>query len=1133
MLGARLFERAVALIALVVVASGGATAQDKPKAIVVPQIGHSKGVTSVAFSPDGRSILSGSWDHTLKLWDAATGKVLRTFEGQPEAVNSVAFSPDGRGVLAASVGSSMKLWDIATGKLVRTFEADFSGTENAVVFSPDGRSVLSGNGDSTLKLWDVAKGRLVHVFVGHARAVMSVAFSPDGRSVLSGSADCTMKLWDATTGKLLRTFQGHSEWVTSAAFSPDGRAVLSASEDGTLKLWDVATGKHLRTFEGRSVAFSPDGRSVLTHGSDATLKLWDVMTGNLVRTFEGHSAGVTSVAFSPDGRSVLSGSSDAKLRLWEAATGRLVHTFEGHSAAVRAVAFSPDGQSILTGSTDHTLKLWNAATGNLVRIFEGHSEAVTAVALSPDGRSVLSGSLDHTLKLWEVATGRLLRSFTGHSDWVRKVAFSPDGRSVLSCSSDRTLKLWDVATGRLLRSFEGHPYSVQSIAFSPDGRSVISASDDHTLRLWEAGTGRLVRILQGHANAVYSVAFSPDGRSVVSASFDRTLKLWDALTGRLMRTFDGHAQPVTTVAFSPDGRSILSGSMDHTLKLWDAATGKLLRTIRGHSDSVWSVAFSPDGRGVISGGDDTTLRLWSTSSGSEVAWLLADRKGNALAITPVGFFNRVGDTGHLVHVVRGQEVLSVEQTFERLYRPDLVEAALRGDLEGKYENASNHVSLETVLDSGPDPQIEHLAERDDRTGDTIRLSVRITDRGGGVGNRIVWKVNGVTQGNTSPLALASSNGPLASAVVTELLKLVSGQVNIVEVTAFNRAGLVATPPFKITIDNFGAATSQRPRMFVLALGVNKYRMKDYRLYYAASDAESFAKALTVVGQELFSAVKSITLTDEQVSEAGIAAAVKEIAAAAGPEDVFVLFLGGHGKSIAGRYYYYPQSLDFAAHQSVEEHAIGQDKWEAWLAMLPVQQSLLLIDTCEGEAFPGSRGTDSVRLTAMAQLQQATGRNIIATSREAAYEGYKGYGVLTYAILEALDKRTSAGDDNRVRVAALADHIALRVPEISKLSFGIIQNPTRRLTGNDFAIGIRQSVLIAPTGNGAGIPKEPTHVLIRSALLREKPAADDPPSRELAPGTQVRAVEFHGTWVVVARDGQKLGYVRVEALARMQ
>ena len=156
----------------------------------------------------------------------------------------------------------------------------------------------------------------------------------------------------------------------------------------------------------------------------------------------------------------------------------------------------------------------------------------------------------------------------------------------------------------------------------------------------------------------------------------------------------------------------------------------------------------------------------------------------------------------------------------------------------------------------------------------------------------------------------------------------SGQVNIVEVTAFNRAGLVATPPFKITIDNFGAATSQRPRMFVLALGVNKYRMKDYRLYYAASDAESFAKALTVVGQELFSAVKSITLTDEQVSEAGIAAAVKEIAAAAGPEDVFVLFLAvteNRSQAVITT----TRSVDFAAHQSVEEHAIGQDKWEAW------------------------------------------------------------------------------------------------------------------------------------------------------------------------------------------------------------
>jgi hypothetical protein len=478
------------------------------------------------------------------------------------------------------------------------------------------------------------------------------------------------------------------------------------------------------------------------------------------------------------------------------------------------------------------------------------------------------------------------------------------------------------------------------------------------------------------------------------------------------------------------------------------------------------------------------------------------------------------------------DVLSIEQTFEQLYRPDLVEAVMKGDLEGNYADAASKLNLTAILESGPAPQIEHLAEKDDRAGDTIRISVRLTGTGGGVGNHILWRVNGVTQGNPTPSALTALDRPLASVVVSETLKLVPGQANAVEVTAYNHAGLVATPPFKITVDPFGATTTARPRMFVLALGVNKYRMKDYQLTYAASDATTFARALTVVGSSLFTEVKTTVLTDEEVNEAAITSAVDGIARSAKPDDVFLLFLGGHGKSIAGRYYYYPQTLDFSAHQSVEQNGLGQDKWEAWLARITVQKSLLVIDTCEGDAFRGSRGTDAARQTAMAQLQRATGRNVISAARDAAYEGYHGHGVLTYALLEALDVKAARGGDDRVRVGALADYVGERVPEITKASFGIEQLPTRKLSGNDFPIGIRQAVL-GTANEGPAIPKEPTHVMIRAEFAREKPSPDAPGSIQLTPGTQVRVVEFSGNWVVIAREGQKLGYVPVDAVLRLQ
>jgi sugar lactone lactonase YvrE len=295
--------------------------------------GHTEWVRSVAFSPDGRSALSGGGDKTLKLWDVVTGKEIRTFTGHTSAVNSVAFAPDGHSALSGSWDQTLKLWNVATGKEIRTFSGH-AGSVTSVAFSPDGRAALSGSGgwpDDTLKLWDVATGKEIRSFAGHSGPVKSVAFSPDGRSALSSSDDKTLKLWDVATGKLwaavrgreIRRFAGHTFQVDSVAFSPDGRTALSGSDDWTLKLWDVATGKEIHTFAEehskpvRSVAFSPEGRSALSGSDDKTLKLWDVATGKELRGFTGHTAAVISVAYSPDGRTALSGSGDKTLKLWD------------------------------------------------------------------------------------------------------------------------------------------------------------------------------------------------------------------------------------------------------------------------------------------------------------------------------------------------------------------------------------------------------------------------------------------------------------------------------------------------------------------------------------------------------------------------------------------------------------------------------------------------------------------------------------------------------------------------------------------------------------------------------------------------------------------------------------------------
>jgi predicted Zn finger-like uncharacterized protein len=619
--------------------------------------GHTHGVSSVSFSPDGRHAVSGSYDKKLWLWEVATGRCLRTLEGHTESVLSVSFSPDGRLALSGGYDKTLRLWDVATGGCLRTFEGHAERV-NSVSFSPDGRQTLSGSDDNTLRLWEVATGRCLRTFEGHGNDVCSVSFSPDGRLALSGGCDETLRLWDVSTGRCLRTFEAHDHGVESISFSPDGRLALSGSGDKTLRLWEVATSRCLRTFEGHaaivnSALFSPDGRLALSGGFDMTLRLWEVATGRCLRTFEGHIGAVRSVSFPSHGRLALSGSGDGTLRLWELATG----------VPQRAIFCRPESSQALTQRVNRIVELQRAALSRLQtghpagayriiaeamslpgyarspelvelrrqagshghvvglfagwhrRTFEGPTEGAKPVSLSTDGRLALTAGGYKTLRLWEVATGRCLRTLEGPTTFVRSVSFSPDGELALSGGDDKTLELSDVATGRCLRTFEGHTGNVTSVVFSSDGRLALSGSRDKTLRLWEVATGHCLRTFEGHTEDVTSVSFSPCGQQALSGSKDKTLRLWEVATGRCRRTFEGHAYGVNAVSFSPNGRQALSGGWDRALRLWEVATWRCLRIFEGHISGVTSVSFSPDSRLALSGGHDKTLRLWDVATG--------------------------------------------------------------------------------------------------------------------------------------------------------------------------------------------------------------------------------------------------------------------------------------------------------------------------------------------------------------------------------------------------------------------------------------------------------------------------------------------------------------------------------------
>jgi len=575
------------------------------------------GVWDVAFSPDGRHIITGGEDSTIKVWDAQTGAETMTLRGHEDWIESMAFSPDGQRIVSGSGDGTIRLWNAQSGAELMTLQGHRDWIRS-VAFSPDGKQIASASNDRTIKLWDAQTGTEMMTFRGHRNAVSAVAFSPDGKRIVSGAEDETIKVWDIAAGiELLTISDSHKGPVRSVALSPDGRRIVSGSRDGTIKVWNAETGNSVANIAGHegtvsSVSFSPNGNLIASCGYDHMVKIWDAETGEGVRTFRGHDWMVEAIAFSSDGKHLVSaGGEDDTVKLWDITMGRESTTIHVRLYdPIRSIAFSPDANQIASCSWD-SIGLWDTRTSEPIRTIRGDTY-YNSVVFSPDGRYIASGSREKgVVRVWNALTGTQLMALRGHKDGIMCITFSYDGKYVISGSDDKTIKLWDATSGSEVRTFQGHKSSVWSVAFSPDGKQIVSGSEDKTIKLWDAARGSEIRTFERPTDRVLSVAVSPDGKRVVAAE-GKEIKIRDALTGAVQMIIHGHSDFVFCVAFSPDGKRILSGSRDGTAKLWDPTTGDELITFRERS-GVSAAVFSPDGNAIAAGTFDGNVVFWEST----------------------------------------------------------------------------------------------------------------------------------------------------------------------------------------------------------------------------------------------------------------------------------------------------------------------------------------------------------------------------------------------------------------------------------------------------------------------------------------------------------------------------------------
>ena len=627
--------------------------------------GHTGSVKQVAVSRNGMLAVSCSGvqgDRSVRFWDIATGREIRSFDTSGRQIMAVRFLPDEQQVVGAGFGGVIHFWNVATGELIRSFE---TGTEivDDLAISPDGRQLLCVTHKrayptakpvpdlTAAQLWDLDTEELIWQFDGPGWLQTGAFLLDGGRVVVAGrQTGNAAHLLDRETGTELAQFEfgdGDDLQVEDLAISHDGRLIAMASELGYVCLWDVndrsAPIKYRPNMGNlRSVAFSPDDRRLLCGGGEGiggSIQLLSVSGLDWISSVE-HPGGLAwDVAWMPDGSSALSaggwteeGPGDYDLKLWRLpevrdvperpTTAATLSEFRryptDHTGPVLCIAVSPDGHVIATGSSDKQVRLFDRVTGRVIRELNGGT--AFDLQFTADGGHLLAAGDDGTVRLWDVEAGEQIREFEGHRDWVSSVDLSQDGRIVLTGGVDGTIRFWDFDSGNQLHEisadFAGEYKFAFSVSYDANSERFVSAHHDGTVTIWNALTREQIATIPAHEGYVYVARFSPDGRTLLTAGSDNVAHLWN-IDGRRRRHTFSHGEEVTEGEFLLDGRFVVTSSRDKTVELWDVITGRSVATATGPTHFNSSFALLPDGRHLVSAGG----LLKARSENGRMVWI--------------------------------------------------------------------------------------------------------------------------------------------------------------------------------------------------------------------------------------------------------------------------------------------------------------------------------------------------------------------------------------------------------------------------------------------------------------------------------------------------------------------------------
>ncbi|WP_462250526.1 caspase family protein [Ekhidna sp.] len=1025
----------------------------------VIQKGHGEVVKSAKITTDGKYLISASRDKTVKIWDAVSGKEIRSLIGHDHTINE--FSLHKNKLATSSADGTVGIWDITTGEWL--WQSDkFREYVTSVSFSPDGKLLAVGSYADSISIFNTHDYSLKKKIKANSdRGVgygVNVKFSPDGKYLAVGEDNRAAKIYRIDDWSLVHDFKPESGWCggcgTLTAFNND--EMLKLSNGTTFTKYDLTNGAKLwegeKEFKDISgVEFSSSGKYFLASDEDSVF-LFSNKSGDIINKWSANGE-ISEASFHPIEDQIIIAID--KFVLVTDFQGNEIRRYDGilnksstgldydlgnywqHYIAKWVKyksARSLEDKSIFIGKTGNKARKWDVKGASIEMEYLGHEKGILCFERIGEG-VIATGGGDGKIIIWEEGSGKIVQKINAHREPIFDIALSNNGKWLASAAWDGVVSIWNTSTWERYNYFYNEGASTYTLDFTDNDAYLVLGMLDKSLKLYQIETKRFAKEFIGHTDNVTSVQV--EGNEILSTSWDGTVILWDLYSGLIKKRIYAN-KPVFKGLIVDD--QIISVGADRMINFWDKSSGEIKNSLSGHQAAINGVDIANNL--MMTSDVDGVTKFWDLDANKELFEHIQIGKNDWMVKTPDGYFDATDDAVSNIHFVRGMEAIGADQLMDEFYVPGLVEDIFSSNRAGKK-------SMGKILEQDPPPVLKLSGLVQD---ETAKLYLKAEDMGGGIKEvRLFHNGRRVSLEPQVQKVRADKNAK----IYTIEFPLVAGH-NEFAAIASSESNLESN---RASVTLFSDSKVPGSTCHILAVGINEYQNESLNLNYAKTDADSFASQMKKQGQEIYSSVVLHQIYDREATKENILKKVEELQSKISVNDVFVFYYAGHGSMIDGKFYLVSSSAS-RLYDGDKMNDFGIEASVLQKAMLEIKalKQLIVMDACQSGGsveILAQRGAPEEK--AISQLSRSSGIHVMAAAGSEQYATEfeaLGHGLFTYALLKGLSGAADgAPKDGKVTIYELKGYLDDQVPELSILHKGSPQYPHTFSRGQDFPIVI--------------------------------------------------------------------------------